>query len=156
MISGCSSSRDRAHALEQDVDDYLIKPAEPREMAARLRAVVRRLKPIGTVTWGPFRIDLVRNQVWVDRTEISALEPAHIRLLAYLAIRAGRICTYVELHEAIFKTAWRPDNRNCARAISALRACCGEAGKLIATVRGEGYALGIEGARQLPVTACDR
>ncbi len=144
MISGYSDPADRAAALDRGVvDDYIVKPGHAEEIVARVRAAGRRSQTALSAAWGPFRVDTVRQRVWVNGAEVFELQTVHIRILAYLVQNAGRVCSHAELHEAIFKTIWQPDSRNSARAISALRACCGEAGKQIVTVRSDGYGLGI-------------
>jgi DNA-binding response OmpR family regulator len=95
------------------------------------------------LSWGPFRADLLRSRVWINDDEVEGLQPLQVRFLAYLMHNAGRVCTHAELAENIFGTARDSRSTSRARAVSILRARCGEAGRLIATIGGIGYGLGL-------------
>jgi two-component system OmpR family response regulator len=143
MHTVVAATDDKSRALEV-CDDYIVKSCEPDELVARLRAVARRSAPpaVPVLSWGPFRVHLIANRVWVDGVAVDGLQPLHVRFLAYLIQNAGRICTHDELRVGVFGAEAIGD-RNCARVVSVLRGQCGAAGRHVVTVKGTGYGLRI-------------
>jgi DNA-binding response OmpR family regulator len=137
--------------LELGADDYLPKPFGPRELLARMRAVLRRAAPeaiSARLRVGDLEIDVGARRVTVAgrELELTALE---LDLLLALARRAGRVVP----RDALFPAAGRGDTAVSERTvdvhISHLRAKLGDdprAPKRIRTVRGVGYVLVKDGS----------
>ena len=146
MLTAKGDETDRVVGLELGADDYLAKPFSPRELLARLRAVLRRAQPDAVsaqIAVGDIAIDTTAREVRRDgqRVDLTALE---FDLLVTLARRAGRVIS----REALLAQAGRDDVSVDERAvdvhISHLRRKLGDdarAPKRIRTVRGVGYVL---------------
>jgi DNA-binding response OmpR family regulator len=145
MLTAKGDETDRVVGLELGADDYISKPFSPRELLARLRAVLRRSTPEGAserLVVGQVAVDLEGRQVTVagQRVELTALE---FDLLVALAKRAGRVVP----REHLLAQAGRTDvvgERTVDVHISHLRQKLGDdpkAPRLIKTVRGIGYVM---------------
>jgi DNA-binding response OmpR family regulator len=136
---------DRVVGLELGADDYVTKPFSPRELVARVRAVLRRtagvpaesLHRIGVVT-----LDPGRRRVHADGIEV-ALTSTEFDLLAYLMRRPGRVFTREELLGSVWGYAAHVGTRTVDVHVAQVRGKLGEASALardvIRTVRGVGY-----------------
>ena len=144
MLTARGDEADRVVGLELGADDYVAKPFSPRELLARLRAVVRRADPSAVaekLTAAGITVDGSAREAWVDGkpVELTGLE---IDLLLALLRRAGRVVP----RSALMDLAGRGDVAVNERAvdvhISRLRKKLGdEAAQRIRTVRGIGYTL---------------
>jgi DNA-binding response OmpR family regulator len=145
MLTAKGDETDRVVGLELGADDYVAKPFSPRELVARMRAVLRRASPeVGaeTLSFGDVTIDVPGRRVRVRGAlvELTALEHD---LLVTLARRPGRVLS----RDALLEEAGRGDvtvgERTVDVHISHVRQKLGEerAGSLIKTVRGIGYVL---------------
>ena len=146
MLTAKSEETDVVVGLEMGADDYLTKPFSPRELVARIRALLRRVgRGQGERSSGRTRVEIER--LTLDLTRFEALhdgEPvsltrAEFRLLWALCQRPGRVYTRQELADEITAGESLIIDRNVDVHISALRKKLGESGRLIATVRGVGY-----------------
>ena len=144
MLTARGDEADRVVGLELGADDYVAKPFSPRELLARLRAVVRRADPAAVaekLTAAGITVDAAAREAWVDGkpVELTGLE---IDLLLALLRRAGRVVP----RSALMDLAGRGDVAVGERAvdvhISRLRKKLGDdAAQRIRTVRGIGYTL---------------
>jgi two-component system, OmpR family, response regulator len=144
MLTARGDEADRVVGLELGADDYVAKPFSPRELLARLRAVVRRADPAAVaekLTAAGITVDASAREAWVDGkpVELTGLE---IDLLLALLRRAGRVVP----RSALMDLAGRGDVAVNERAvdvhISRLRKKLGDdAAQRIRTVRGIGYTL---------------
>jgi len=103
MLTARAEEADRVAGLEMGADDYVTKPFSLRELAARVRAVLRRVdaEPTSEVLEaGPLAVDLAAREVRVDGQAIE-LTPTEFELLAYLVQHPGRALSRRELMEAI-------------------------------------------------------
>jgi DNA-binding response OmpR family regulator len=149
MLTARGDETDRVVGLELGADDYLAKPFSPRELLARLRAVLRRAQPTSVadrLESSGVSIDVAGREVKVNgqAVELTGLE---FDLLVALVRRAGRVIP----RDALLGEAGRSDTvvgeRTVDVHISHLRQKLGdEGGKLIKTVRGVGYVFAKEGA----------
>jgi DNA-binding response OmpR family regulator len=152
VLTARGEEADRVMGLELGADDYLAKPFSPRELLARIRAVVRRARGRA----GPAR-DLVRvGSLVVDPAARSvrlagrevALTGYEFALLDALARRAGRVLSREQLMELARGSAEEAFDRSIDVHVSRLRQKLGDDPKrprLIKTVRGAGYVLAGEG-----------
>ena len=163
MLTARGDDTDRIVGLELGADDYVPKPFNPRELLARVRAVLRRSRPGGpaapvrplvreTLTVGPLEIDLAARVVKRDAVEVS-LTSFEYRILVVLARRAGETVTREELASEVREPveqkakgqAYDPSvDRSLDVHVSRLRQKLEEDPKdprLIKTVRGVGYVL---------------
>ena len=150
MLTARGDDTDRIVGLELGADDYVPKPFNPRELLARIRAVMRRARP-GAVserlTVGTLDVDVPGHRVTVDGKEVT-LTSFELRLLVALARRAGETVPREELATALsaLKTSgYDPSvDRSLDVHVSHLRHKLGDDArepKMIRTVRGVGYVL---------------
>ncbi|MBX7195405.1 MAG: response regulator transcription factor [Sandaracinaceae bacterium] len=147
VVSGQTAEIDRVVTLSLGADDYVAKPFSPRELALRVRAVMRRAgllteptSPIGT---GPVELDPSNYRATVGgrRVDLTTLE---CELFRVLLLRRGRVQSRAELIEHVWASD-DVDGRTVDTHIKRLRRKLGEAGRLIETVHGIGYRLRMEG-----------
>jgi DNA-binding response OmpR family regulator len=150
MLTARGDDTDRIVGLELGADDYLPKPFNPRELLARVRAVMRRARP-GAVserlTVGTLDVDVPGHKVTAAGKEVS-LTSFEFRLLVALARRAGETVPREELASALSTlkgNAYDPSvDRSLDVHVSHLRQKLGDDArepKMIRTVRGVGYVL---------------
>ncbi len=98
VLSARGQEHERVAGLELGADDYLAKPASPREIAARVRAVLRRSRPVGpaSISFGRYHIDRAARSLTRDGEPLS-LRPKEFDLLVHLASRPGEVMTRSDL-----------------------------------------------------------
>jgi DNA-binding response OmpR family regulator len=135
---------DRILGLEIGADDYLPKPFNPRELIARMRAILRRTSrsaaPNGSVILGDLRLDTAAREAWIGNVELD-LTTVEFTLLDALLRDAGRVATREQLTEAVLGRKPGPFDRVIDVHISNLRKKLGRASdeERIKSVRGSGY-----------------
>lgn len=160
MLTARGADIDRIVGLELGADDYLPKPFNPRELVARIRAILRRTEarasaaganpPAETLTVGDVSLNAG------TRTAFRAGEPlelttAEFDLLAALLRSAGRVLSREELSESALGRPLAPLDRSVDMHVSSLRRKLGPAaggGERIKTVRGTGYLYSLTGAAE--------
>ena len=149
MLSARAEETDRLVGLELGADDYVVKPFSPREVVARVRAVLRRTTqaeptaPRGLLQAGLIRLDMTKRTVTVDG-EAKALTTAQFDILAALMLEPGRVFTRLQLLERIQGSAFEGYERTIDVHIKNIRRALGDSSvksRLIGTVRGVGYRL---------------
>jgi len=147
MLTARVEDQDRIVGLEIGADDYVTKPFNPREVVARVRAVLRRAhgEPIlpKVIQSGPLLIDLERYEVQVDGQPVQ-LTPTEFKLLQVLAEHPGHALTRLELIEKGLGYAYEGLERTVDSHIKNLRhklSAEGASSDLIETVFGVGYRL---------------
>jgi two-component system KDP operon response regulator KdpE len=151
ILTARGNSRDVVEGLERGADDYLPKPFNLGELAARVRAVLRRSKQdapaaLGVATFGNVSIDFVRRAVTVDG-EVVHLTRNEWRLLEQFARNPGRIISHEELLTQAWGAEFAHDVDYLRVWLSRLRRKLTDAGatpSLIRTASGMGYAFGLE------------
>lgn len=148
MLTARSEESDIVVGLEVGADDYLCKPFSPKELVARIRAVLRRMpdrKPVETakptnngVKLGPVSLDLERHEVRVRDLPVQ-LTLAEFKLLALLMSRPGRVFTRDQILEQVSGSDVYVIDRNVDVHIRAIRKKFGDDADFIQTVRGVGY-----------------
>jgi DNA-binding response OmpR family regulator len=146
VLSSRESEADRVAALETGADDYVTKPFSPREVVARVRAVLRRVASVvpgrsGGVTGVPISADeeTRRAQVHGQPLELTRVE---FDLLASLLESPGRVYTRAQLIDRVWGDGFAISDRTVDSHVKSLRRKVAEAGAnpgLIETVRGVGY-----------------
>jgi DNA-binding response OmpR family regulator len=147
MLTARGDDTDRIVGHELGADDYVPKPFNPRELLARVRAVMRRARP-GAVserlTIGVLDVDVPGHRVTVEGKDVS-LTSFEFRLLVALARRAGETVPREELANALKGGGYDPSvDRSLDVHVSHLRHKLGDdarEAKMIRTVRGVGYVL---------------
>ena len=144
MLTARGDPLDRVVGLELGADDYLPKPFEPRELLARLRAILRRSRdtaPADVLRFGRLEIDRAARQVRIDGHE-KPLTGFQYTLLLALAERAGRVLSRDTLMDLTQGSALEEFDRSIDVHISRIRAAIEDDPKKprrILTVRGAGY-----------------
>ncbi len=139
MLTARDEEADRVAGLELGADDYMTKPFSPRELVARVRAVLRRGAPApdGVLELGPLRISTERREAEIDGRAVE-LTAREFDLLVHLVRNAGRVVGRGELLSEVWGYLSPGDTRTVEVHVSALRRKLG-APDLIRTVRGIGY-----------------
>jgi DNA-binding response OmpR family regulator len=148
MLTARGDDLDRIVGLELGADDYLPKPFNPRELLARLAAILRRTRgdagQAGAVLRvGPLEIDRASREVRV-RGQRRELTGRQFDLLLLLAERAGRVQTREQLMDALKGEEWDSVDRSIDVHISRIRQLIEDDARhprLVQTVRGAGYVL---------------
>lgn len=163
FLSARQEPVDRIVGLEIGADDFVVKPFEPRELLARIRAVLRRL-PAGAggparslpppdqgrapqkdgapLSFGQWRLDLASRQLLDAENRVRSLTTQEFNLLSVLAQRPGRILSRDQLMDLTVNRAWSPYDRSVDVMIGRIRRKIGDQGpdyRRIRTIRGIGY-----------------
>lgn len=144
MLTAKGEESDIVIGLEMGADDYISKPFSPKELIARIRAVLRRPRAAATATdisrrtVGPITIDSERHEAYLNGKPL-ALTLAEYRLLSTLISRPGRVFTREQLLEKITGGEVYVIDRNVDVHIRAIRKKLAEEAEFIVTVRGVGY-----------------
>jgi two-component system response regulator RegX3 len=145
IVSAKDTEVDKVVGLELGADDYVTKPYSPRELVARVRAVLRRGQDVellpDTLEAGPVRMDVERHVVTVDGAEIS-LPLKEFDLLEYLLRNVGRVLTRGQLIDRVWGADYVGDTKTLDVHVKRLRSKIEtdpSAPRHLVTVRGLGY-----------------
>ncbi len=149
MLTARGEESDRVRGLDTGADDYLVKPFSMTELTARIRAVLRRIRPglaEDRVRRGDLLIDRVAHRVKRAGAEIH-LGPTEFRLLDYLMQHPGRVFSREQLLDAVWGSDVYVEARTVDVHIGRLRKALGvsDDDDPIRTVRSAGYSLDLEG-----------
>ena len=153
LLTAKGSTSDKAKGLDLGADDYVAKPFHPDELAARVRAVLRRSSGTtpgqGIVAFDDIEIDLERRMV-TRGGELVQLSRTEWLLLQHLANNAGKVVLHTELLTKVWGPEYRDDLQYLRVWVSRVRrklgAAAGEPGR-IRTFQGIGYLLDVDQAR---------
>ncbi|MCO7520955.1 MULTISPECIES: response regulator [Pseudomonas] len=155
MLSAKGSTLDRIIGLEVGADDYLAKPFEPRELVARIKAVLRRPQRLETAAqdatvepqrFAGFRLDHVKRLLTLPDGQALTLPRSDYRVLRELLEANNRVVSRDQLTRSAFGRDHLPDDRSVDMCISRLRQQLRRAasqGAQILTIRNEGYLLSL-------------
>ena len=145
MLTARAMEQDKLSGLEAGADDYLTKPFSPKELAARIKAVLRRRAPhrsADSVEMQGLRLDPATRRVSAGERRLE-LSPAEFRLLHFLLTHPGRVYSRAQLLDQVWGDHVYIEERTVDVHIRRLRKALEPSGhdRLIDTVRGAGYAL---------------
>ncbi|MBI5783865.1 MAG: phosphate regulon transcriptional regulator PhoB [Rhodocyclales bacterium] len=148
MLTARGDERDKVQGLETGADDYITKPFSPRELQARIQAVLRRRAPEATedaVEIGGLRVDPVSHRVTADGQAVN-VGPTEFRLLHFLITHPERVHSRSQLLDQVWGDHVFVEERTVDVHVRRLRAALEPTGleRLIQTVRGSGYRLSAE------------
>ncbi len=150
MLTARSEETDKILGLEAGADDYMVKPFSPKELVARIRAILRRSRPaidLGAIEYGGIVMDTAAHRVTRDGEPVH-LGPTEYRLLRVLLERPGRVFS----RDQLLDRAWDPnihvEPRTVDVHIRRLRKALNDKNRtdLIRTVRSAGYAIDADNA----------
>lgn len=143
MLTARGEEEDKVRGLEAGADDYITKPFSPKELTARLKAVIRRAIPTSTeevIEVQGLRLDPVSHRVTADEAELE-MGPTEFRLLHFFMTHPERVYSREQLLNNVWGTNVYVEDRTVDVHIRRLRkaiTCTGH-DALIQTVRGAGY-----------------
>ena len=144
MLTARGEDSDRVRGLDSGADDYITKPFSPRELMARVRAVLRRSQPSDheRLVYGDIEMDLARHRVQRGGRDLH-LGPTEYRLLRHFLESPGRVFSREQLLDAVWGRDVYVEARTVDVHIRRLRKTLNEGGlpDLIRTVRSAGYAV---------------
>ena len=143
MLTARSDETDRVVGLELGADDYVVKPFSPKELVARVKAVLRRHQRAPDKTQrirvgNLLEMDVQRYEVYVRGQKVH-LTSTEFRILRLLAERPGWVYSRSQILDAVWGHDKEVTERTVDVHIRHLREKLGEAGKLIRNIRGVGY-----------------
>ena len=146
MLTARGDEDDRIRGLETGADDYVTKPVSPKELVARIGAVMRRVRPAlaaEALEYAGVEMDLAAHRVRRNGKAI-ALGPTEYRLLRHLLENPGRVFSRQQLLETVWPHSEDIELRTVDVHVRRLRLALGEP-DILRTVRSAGYALDAEG-----------
>jgi two-component system phosphate regulon response regulator PhoB len=145
MLTARGEEEDRVRGLETGADDYVTKPFSPRELVARIGAVLRRVRPAlagEALSYGDIEMDTMGHKVRRGG-EVISLGPTEFRLLKHFLEHPGHVFSRERLLDSVWGHDSDIESRTVDVHIRRLRKAINEGGKpdIIRTVRSAGYAL---------------
>ena len=143
MLTAKSMEEDKVAGLDQGADDYITKPFSPRELTARIKALIRRKMPEHAelaMKAGPLTVDPVSCRVSIDDEPVE-IGHAEFKLLRFLIAHPERVFTRGQLLDKVWGDHAVLEERTVDVHILRLRKALGRADFLIKTVRSVGYML---------------
>lgn len=141
VLTARSAEMDKLLGFEHGADDYLTKPFSPRELVARVKALVRRASPAGlsrALEAGDLRVDVDAREARRHDQRLD-LTPREFDLLAFLVRHPGRVLSRDELLRKVWGYDYVGETRTVDVHVRRLRAKLGDAADRIETVLGSGY-----------------
>jgi two-component system, OmpR family, phosphate regulon response regulator PhoB len=144
MLTARGEEAERLRGLSTGADDYIVKPFSVPEVMARIRSILRRMRPevvADVLTQGDLMLDRVRKRVTRGQRDIN-LSPTEYRLLEYLMQSPGRVYSRTQLLDRVWGDEAEVDERTVDVHVGRLRKNLARGREIdpIRTVRGAGYA----------------
>ncbi|MFO1074574.1 MAG: phosphate regulon transcriptional regulator PhoB [Geminicoccaceae bacterium] len=145
MLTARGEEPDRLRGLDTGADDFISKPFSPAELIARIRAVLRRVRPAFAeqlLSFHDMRMDLAAHRVFRGEREVH-LSPTEFRLLRHFLEHPGRVFSRAQLLDRVWGSDLEIEVRTVDATIRRLRRALNAGGEadLLRTVRAEGYSL---------------
>jgi two-component system phosphate regulon response regulator PhoB len=143
LVTARGEEEDKVRGLDVGADDYVSKPFSPRELVARIRAVLRRSGKLGKggpIFVGGIALDSDQHRVSIEGNDL-AVSPTEYRLLEFFLTHAGKVYSRTQLLDQVWGRSTFIEERTVDVHIRRLRKILSEHGRedLIQTVRGFGY-----------------
>ena len=141
MLTAKGLEEDKVAGLEKGADDYVTKPFSPKELTARIQALLRRKKPEGVqemLQMGSVTLDPASYTVTIDREKID-IGQAEFKLLRFFMANPERVFSRSQLLDKVWGTHTEIEERTVDVHILRLRKALKEAEGMLKTVRGVGY-----------------
>ncbi len=142
MLTARTAEADKVSGLDGGADDYITKPFSPRELVARIKAVLRRARTGDgdTINAGPLAVDMAGHRVSVEGKDVH-LGPTEFRLLQFLMTHAERVYSRTQLLDQVWGANVYVEERTVDVHVRRLRKALSDRGadRYIQTVRGAGY-----------------
>lgn len=142
LLTARGDEDDRISGLDAGADDYVVKPFSPRELVARIRAVLRRTNTSGDgqLSAGKIQLDRSNQQCTISDTDVP-LGPLEFRLLEFFMLHPNRVYSRAQLLDRVWGGNVYVEDRTVDVHIRRLRKAISidDQDKLIQTVRGAGY-----------------
>lgn len=143
MLSARGEEYDKLFGFEVGIDDYVVKPFSPKELMARIKAVMNRAsvsssEPSDTITYKGLSISFSAREVTIDGKRVQ-MTPKEYDLLFYLVKNMNIALSREKLLEEVWGFDFYGDDRTVDTHIKMLRNSLGEYRNLIVTLRGMGY-----------------
>lgn len=140
ILTARDAVQDRITGLDSGADDYVVTPTDLDELAARLRALVRRSKgePAALLHVGPLVLDPAARTVTRDRQAVD-LQPREFTLLQELMLNAGRVLSREQLEERMYRWGEEVESNAVEVHVHHLRRKLGA--DIVKTIRGVGYVM---------------
>lgn len=145
MMSARTQEEDKLQGFELGIDDYVTKPFSPKEVIARVKAVIKRTQ--GYLEFAEIKeigLDNAAKRILVNGADVHATAK-EFELLETLVRNKGLVVSREKLLNEIWGYEYNGDERTVDTHIKMLRAHLGESAKYVKTIRGVGYAFSIEG-----------
>lgn len=148
LLTARGEEEDKVRGLEVGADDYVTKPFSPRELIARIRAVLRRsgrLGPGGKLQLGPIALDADEHRVTISDQPVT-LSPTEYRLLEFFLTHPDKVYSRTQLLDQVWGRSAYIEERTVDVHIRRLRKILGEhqCEEMIQTVRGFGYRFSLQ------------
>ncbi len=146
MITARGEEEDKVRGLEVGADDYVTKPFSPKELMARIKAVIRRVAPTSldeVIDVQGLKLDPVSHRVMVEETPLD-MGPTEFRLLHFFMTHPERVYSREQLLDHVWGTNVYVEDRTVDVHIRRLRKAIGSHDRLIQTVRGAGYRFSVK------------
>lgn len=140
MLSARGEEYDKLFGFELGIDDYVVKPFSPKEVMARVKAIIKRQvgNVNGCLEFEGLKVDEAGRNVYVNSNKVS-LTPKEFDLLFYLVRNRGLAVSREQLLSEVWGYDYFGDDRTIDTHIKMLRNSLGEYEKFIVTLRGHGY-----------------
>lgn len=143
LLTARGEEEDKVRGLEIGADDYMTKPFSPKELAARIRAVLRRtgkIQDLAQITLGDLILDTEQHRLTIGDKQLE-VSPTEFRLMQFFMTHPDKVYSRTQLLDQVWGRSVYIEERTVDVHIRRLRKILGEYGRedLVQTVRGFGY-----------------
>ncbi|MCX7089824.1 MAG: phosphate regulon transcriptional regulator PhoB [Methylococcales bacterium] len=143
LLTARGEEEDKVRGLEVGADDYMTKPFSPKELVARIRAVLRRsgkMQDLGQVSQGDLVLDIAQHRLSIGEKQLD-VSPTEFRLMSFFMTHPDKVYSRTQLLDQVWGRSVYIEERTVDVHIRRIRKILGEYGRedLVQTVRGFGY-----------------